>query len=105
MDTISADHDIPAYLSLLNVNGQLVFVGCPEKPLQFGVFDLIPRRKALVGSLIGGTKETQEMLDFCCEKGIFCEVEVIKPEQINEAFERVIAGDVKYRFSIDCRHM
>ncbi len=105
LDTISADHDIKAYLSLLNVNGKLILVGAPSKPVQIGAFDFIVRRKSWVGSLIGGIKETQEMLDFCAEKGVFCEVEVIKPEQINEAYDRAVAGDVKYRFSIDVSHM
>jgi len=105
LDTISADHDIKAYMSTLNINGKLILVGAPSKPIQLGAFDFIPRRKALVGSLIGGIKETQDMLNFCGEKGIFCEVEVIKPEQINVAYDRAVAGDVKYRFSIDVSHM
>ena len=87
------------------MNGKLILVGAPSKPVQIGAFDFIVRRKSLVGSLIGGIKETQEMLDFCAEKGVFCEVEVIKPEQINEAYDRAVAGDVKYRFSIDVSHM
>jgi uncharacterized zinc-type alcohol dehydrogenase-like protein len=92
-------------LSLLNVNGKYILVGAPSKPIQFGAFDVVLRRKQFVGSLIGGIKETQEMLDFCAEKKVFCEVEVIKPEQINEAYERCIKGDVRYRFCIDVSHM
>lgn len=105
LDTISADHDIKSYMSKLNVNGKLILVGAPPTPITVGAFDFIPRRKQLVGSLIGGIKETQDMLNFCGEKNIFCEVEVIKPEQITAAYDRAVAGDVKYRFSIDVSHM
>ena len=105
VDTISADHVIKSYMSTLNVNGKLILVGASPKPIILGAFDFIPRRKQLVGSLIGGIKETQEMLHFCSEKNVFCEVEVIKPEEINAAYDRAVAGDVKYRFSIDVSHM
>jgi len=88
-------------MSTLNVNGKLIMVGASPKPLSLGAFDFIVRRKTLAGSLIGGIKETQEMLNFCGEKNIGCEVEVIKPEEINAAYDRAVAGQVKYRFSID----
>jgi uncharacterized zinc-type alcohol dehydrogenase-like protein len=105
VDTISAEHDIKNYMSLLAINGMLILVGAPPKPFPLGAFDFIPRRKGLVGSLIGGIKETQQMLDFCGEKGVFCDVEVIKPSEITAAYDRAVAGDVRYRFSIDVTQM
>lgn len=80
-------------------------VGAAPTPLPVHMFSLLPRRKSIVGSLIGGIKETQEMLDFCAKHKVYCPVEVIKPEYINEAWERTIKADVKYRFSIDVSHM
>ena len=105
VDTIAADHDISSYISLLDVNGKLIMVGLPSKDLELSVFDLILRRKSLVGSFIGGIQETQEMLNFCGEKSIFCDVEVIRPEEINAAYDKAVAGQVKYRFSIDVSQM
>jgi uncharacterized zinc-type alcohol dehydrogenase-like protein len=101
LDTISADHDINAYLGMLALDGNLTLVGAPEKPLQVSAFALLFGRKSLSGSLIGGIKETQEMLDFCGEHGITSDVEVIPIQKVNEAYERLIRSDVKYRFSID----
>ena len=101
LDTVSADHDINAYLNLLKRDGTLVLVGAPEKPLDIAAFSLIPQRKELSGSMIGGIAETQEMLDFCGKHGITSDVEVIPIQKINEAYERMLRSDVKYRFVID----
>jgi uncharacterized zinc-type alcohol dehydrogenase-like protein len=101
LDCVSAQHDINAYLGLLTVDGNLTLVGAPEKPLPVSSFALLFGRKSLSGSLIGGIAETQEMLDFCGEHNITSDVEVIPIQNINEAYERMIKGDVKYRFSID----
>ncbi len=101
LDTVSADHDINAYLNLLTRDGNLTLVGAPEKPLPVSSFALIFGRRSLSGSLIGGIAETQEMLDFCGEHGITADVEVIPIEKINEAYARLLRSDVKYRFSID----
>jgi uncharacterized zinc-type alcohol dehydrogenase-like protein len=92
-------------MSKLNVNGKLIMVGLPSEPISFGAFDFIPRRKSLVGSYIGGIKQTQEMLNFCGEKSIFCDVEIIKPEEITSSFDKAVASQVKYRFSIDVSQM
>ncbi|MEU8609763.1 NAD(P)-dependent alcohol dehydrogenase [Actinoplanes sp. NPDC048791] len=101
INTVSASLDLDAYLSLLAVDGTMVNVGAPEKPLSLQVFSLIPKRRAFAGSTIGGIRETQEMLDFCAEHGIGAEIETIPAEQINEAYERVVNSDVRYRFVID----
>jgi len=101
LDTIAADHDINAYLHMLGLDGNLTLVGAPETPLQVSAFALLFGRKSLSGSLIGGIKETQEMLDFCGEHDITADVEVIPIQRINEAYERLAKSDVKYRFSID----
>jgi uncharacterized zinc-type alcohol dehydrogenase-like protein len=101
LDTVSADHDVNAYLNLLKRDGTLVLVGAPEKPLALAAFSLIPQRKELAGSMIGGIAETQEMLDFCGKHGITSDVEVIPIQKINEAYERMLRSDVKYRFAID----
>lgn len=101
LDTVSAKHDIDVYLNLLRRSGTMVMVGVPQEPLSVGAFSLIFQRHQLAGSLIGGIKETQEMLDFCGEKNIVCDIEMINIDQINEAFERVLKSDVKYRFVID----
>jgi uncharacterized zinc-type alcohol dehydrogenase-like protein len=90
-----------AYLDLLKRDGTLTVVGAPETPQPVGVFSLIFGRRRLAGSLIGGLRETQEMLDFCAEHGITADVEVIPIQKINEAFDRLAKGDVKYRFVID----
>ena len=101
ISTISANVDFNAYLGLLKLDGALVQVGAPEKPLDIAAFSLIQGRKTLAGSKIGGIRQTQEMLDFCAEHGIGAEVEVIRGDQVDEAYERVVASDVRYRFVID----
>lgn len=101
LDSVSADHDINAYLNLLGREGDLTLVGAPPKPLGVYAFSLIPRNRSLSGSNIGGVAETQEMLDFCGEHNITADVEVIPIQKVNEAYERLLRSDVKYRFSID----
>jgi uncharacterized zinc-type alcohol dehydrogenase-like protein len=101
LDTVSADHDINAYLNLLVTDGTLTLVGLPSQPLSVAAFGLLLGRKRLAGSLIGGIAETQEMLDFCGANQIVSDVEVIGIQQVNEAYERLLKSDVKYRFSID----
>jgi alcohol dehydrogenase (NADP+) len=101
VNTVSAPIDVDAYLSLLAVGGALVNVGAPAEPLSLNVFSLIGGRRSYAGSMIGGIAETQEMLDFCAEHGIGAEVEVIAADAVNEAYERVLASDVRYRFVID----
>lgn len=101
LDTISAEHDINAYLSLLGRDGNLTLVGAPAKPLAVAAFSLIMGRRSLSGSNIGGIAETQEMLDFCGQHNITANVEVIPIQKVNEAYDRLFKSDVKYRFSID----
>lgn len=101
LDTVSADHDLNAYLNLLTMDGNLTLVGAPDKPLPVSAFALLFGRRSLSGSLIGGIAETQEMLDFCAERGITADIELIRIQQINEAYERMLKSDVKYRFVID----
>ena len=101
VDTVSADHPVDAYLSLLRLDGTLVMVGVPPNPQQVHAFSLIMPRRNLAGSLIGGIPETQEMLDFCGAHGIACDIELIRMDQVNEAYERMLRSDVKYRFVID----
>ncbi len=101
VSTLSATVDMTAYLGLLKLDGTLVNVGAPEEPLSVPAFALINGRRSLSGSLIGGIKETQEMLDFCAEHGLGAEIEVIGADQIDEAYDRVVASDVRYRFVID----
>ncbi len=101
LDTVSADHDVNAYLSLLGRDGNLTLVGAPEKPLTVSAFALLFGRHNLSGSLIGGIAETQEMLDFCGTHQITADVEVIPIQKVNEAYERMLRSDVKYRFAID----
>lgn len=102
INTVAADIDWNPYLSLLKVDGTFVVVGVPEKDVPpVGAFSLIMGRKSLAGSLIGGIKETQEMLDFCGKHNITCDIEKIKIQQVNEAYERVVKSDVRYRFVID----
>jgi len=101
LDTVSAEHDINAYLSLLKLDGTLVLVGAPENPLPVAAFSLFTGRRSFAGSGIGGIAETQEMLDFCAAKGIACDIELIRMDQVNEAYERLLKGDVRYRFVID----
>jgi uncharacterized zinc-type alcohol dehydrogenase-like protein len=101
LDTVSADHDYNFYLGLLRTNGVMVCVGAPPTPAQIPAFNLIFGRKSFAGSLIGGLPETQEMLDYCAEHNIVSDVEVIPIKDINEAYERMLKGDVRYRFVID----
>jgi uncharacterized zinc-type alcohol dehydrogenase-like protein len=101
LDAVSAQHDINALLSLLTLNGTLCLVGAPEKPLAINAFNLLVNRRQFSGSIIGGIPETQEMLDFCAEHGIASDIEMIRIQQINEAYDRLLKGDVKYRFVID----
>ncbi|MFT3961958.1 zinc-binding dehydrogenase [Propionivibrio sp.] len=101
LDTVSAPHDINAYLHQLAVDGNLTLVGAPEKPFEISSFALLFGRKSLSGSLIGGIAETQEMLDFCGVHNITADIELIPIQKINEAYARLLKGDVKYRFSID----
>jgi uncharacterized zinc-type alcohol dehydrogenase-like protein len=101
INTVSAKVDMGAYLGLLAVDGTLVNVGAPSEPLEVPAFALIPARRSWAGSAIGGIRETQEMLDFCAEHGIVPETELIDADQINEAYERVLKSDVRYRFVID----
>ncbi|PZQ44194.1 MAG: hydroxyacid dehydrogenase [Micavibrio aeruginosavorus] len=101
LDTVSADHDINAYLNLLKRDGTLTQVGLPTNPVAISLFPLVLKRINFSGSLIGGIKETQEMLDFCAKHDIVSEIELIKADQINEAYDRLMKSDVKYRFVID----
>ncbi len=101
LDAVSANHDINAYINLLSRDGNLTLVGAPEKPLAVSAFGLIMGRRSLSGSPIGGIRETQEMLDFCGQHNITADVEVIPIQKVNEAYERLLKSDVKYRFSID----
>jgi alcohol dehydrogenase (NADP+) len=101
IDTVSAQHDLNTYLELLGRGGVMCLVGVPEKPAEVAAHNLIMRRRTLAGSLIGGIKETQEMLNFCAERNIAADVEVIPAQKINEAFDRTVKGDVHYRFVID----
>lgn len=105
IDTVSANHDLNAYLLLLKRDGVLVLVGIPPKPTPIEAARLIAPRRQLTGSLTGGIAETQEMLDFCAERGIACDIEMIRMEQINEAYERMLKSDVKYRFVIDMKSL
>ncbi|NUO71474.1 MAG: zinc-binding dehydrogenase, partial [Frateuria sp.] len=102
VDTVAAPHDLDTYTQLLKRDGVLTLVGAPSSPHPSpGVFNLIMKRRAIAGSMIGGIRETQEMLDFCAEHGIVADIEMIRMEQINDAYERMLKGDVKYRFVID----
>jgi uncharacterized zinc-type alcohol dehydrogenase-like protein len=101
INTVSAEIDWNAYLELLKIDGSMVLVGVPEKDIPVGAFSLIGGRRSLSGSLIGGIQETQEMLNFCGKKNIVSDIELIEPKQINEAYERILQSDVRYRFVID----
>ncbi|XXY65768.1 hypothetical protein WME89_30130 [Sorangium sp. So ce321] len=102
---MSASHDVNALIGTLRRDGTLVLVGAPEKPLEIGAFGLLLGRRRFAGSAIGGIKETQEMLDYCGERGIVSDVEVIPIQQVNEAYERTVKGDVRYRFVIDMKSL
>ena len=101
LDAVAAVHDINPYINLLKRDGNLTMVGAPAEPLPVGIFGLLFRRRSFSGSLIGGIAETQEMLDFCGQHNITADVEVIPMQKVNEAYERLLKSDVKYRFSID----
>ncbi|RKH30258.1 NAD(P)-dependent alcohol dehydrogenase [Corallococcus sicarius] len=101
LDTVSAPHDYNAYLGLLKLDGTMILVGVPETPTPLAAFPLVMKRRKLGGSLIGGIRETQEMLDFCAKHNVASDVEVIPIQKINEAYERMLKGDVRYRFVID----
>ncbi len=101
VDAVSGDHDFDIYLKLLSLNGKLLVVGLPKTNPEVSPFELIKNRRSIIGSMIGGTVETQEMLDFCAEKNIVADVELIPMQYINEAYERMLKNDVKYRFVID----
>jgi len=101
IDTVSAEHDINAGLNLLKTDGTYIMVGAPPTPLSIMGFGLVLRRRRLVGSLIGGIRETQEMLNYCADQGITCDIETVTIQEINEAYERILKGDVRFRFVID----
>ncbi|MGE0471777.1 MAG: NAD(P)-dependent alcohol dehydrogenase [Nitrospira sp.] len=101
LDTVSAEHDINQYLNLLRLNGNMTLVGAPPKPLSLSSFALILGNRSISGSNIGGIRETQEMLDFCGQHNITADVEIIPIQKVNEAWERLLKADIKYRFSID----
>jgi alcohol dehydrogenase (NADP+) len=101
LNTVSAPHDYNTYLNLLRTNGTMIVVGAPPAPAQIPAFNLIMKRRSIIGSLIGGIKETQEMLDYCAKHNIVSDVQVIPVQKINEAYERILKGDVRYRFVID----
>lgn len=101
INTVPADTDLNQYLELLNLDGTMILVGIPETQTPLGAFPLVGGRRSLAGSLIGGIKETQEMLDFCSRHGITCDTEVIPIQKVNEAYKRILASDVRYRFVID----
>ena len=101
IDTVSANHDLNAYLTLLKRDGALVLVGISPEEMRISAFNLVMPRRQMAGSLIGGIAETQEMLEFCAERGIACDIEMITIDKINEAYKRMLKSDVKYRFVID----
>ena len=101
LDTVSGDHDLNAYINLLKLDGKMVTVGAPPKPSPVNTIGLLFRRRTLAGSMIGGIRQTQEMLDFCGEHGLGSDIEMIRIDQINDAYERLLRSDVKYRFVID----
>lgn len=101
LNTVLANLDVDAYLSMLRVDGTLVNVGAPAESDKYSVFSLIMGRRSIAGSLVGGIRETQEMLDFAAEHGIAPKIEVIRADQVDEAYERVLRSDVRYRFVID----
>ena len=101
LDTVSADHDLNAYIELLKLDGTMTLVGAPGKPASVSAFNLLFRRRRLAGSIIGGIRETQEMLDFCADKRIVADIEMVPAQKIDEAYDRMARSDVKYRFVID----
>jgi alcohol dehydrogenase (NADP+) len=105
LDCVSAPHDLNVYLNLLRLNGAMVLVGVPEKPLEIYAFSIIGNNRSLAGSMIGGIRETQEMLDYCAERGIASDVEVIPIQKVEEAYDRTVKSDVRYRFVIDMQSL
>lgn len=105
LDCVAAPHDLNQYLDLLRLDGTLCLVGLPETPLPVGAFSLVANRRSLSGSMIGGMKETQEMLDYCGEHNIVSDIELTSVDKLDEAYDRVVKGDVKYRFVIDMKTM
>jgi len=103
LDTVSAEHDLNSVLSMIKLDGTLVLVGVPPQAPAIHPFSLIPRRRSIAGSMIGGIRETQEMLDFCAERGIVSDIELIPVSEINNAYTRMIKGDVRYRFVLDLK--
>lgn len=103
LDAVSAPHDFTPYLDLLALDGKLLVVGLPSDDPRVNPFSLITNRRSIIGSMIGSMQETQEMLDYCAEKNIVADVEMINMQDINEAYERMLKGDVKYRFVIDLK--
>jgi len=103
IDTVSANHDVNAYLNLLAIDGTVVLVGLPNKPIEIGAFNVVKGRRSFSGSNIGGIAEIQEMLEFCAKHGIVADIEMVQPDQVNEAFKRLEKGDVKYRFVVDMK--
>jgi alcohol dehydrogenase (NADP+) len=101
VNTVSVNLDIDAYMSMLAINGTLVELGLPEKPIEVRAFSLAANRRSLAGSMVGGIAQTQEMLTFCAERGIGAEIEVISADEIDGAYDRVVGSDVRYRFVID----
>jgi alcohol dehydrogenase (NADP+) len=101
LNTVSADHDIGSLLKTLRLDGTMVMVGAPDRPLGLPAFPLLMNRRSIAGSGIGGIPETQEMLDFCAEHKVTADVEVIPMQKVNEAYERLVKGDVRYRFVTD----
>jgi uncharacterized zinc-type alcohol dehydrogenase-like protein len=105
LDTVSAPHDYNAYVNLLKTDGTMILVGAPEKPTPLEPFPLILHRRSIAGSMIGGIRETQEMLDFCATHNIESDIELIPIQEVNEAYERVLRGEVRFRFVIDLGSM
>jgi len=105
LDTVSAEHDIESYIKCLRPKGNLALVGAPPKKFELSAFSLIAGGLSISGSMIGGIAETQEMLDFCADKGVFCDIEVIPIQKVDEAFDRTVKSDVRYRFVIDMKSL
>jgi uncharacterized zinc-type alcohol dehydrogenase-like protein len=101
LDCVSAPHDVNAYLALLKLDATLCLVGLPDQPLAVSPFSIVANRRSLAGSAIGGMKETQEMLDFCADNNIAADIELTTYDNLNEAYDRVLSNDVKYRFVLD----
>jgi uncharacterized zinc-type alcohol dehydrogenase-like protein len=104
INTVSVELDLNKYLKLLALDGTMVVVGLPEKQMQLGAFSLTIARRSLAGSVIGGIRETQEMLDFCSKNNIACDIELIPIQKVNQAYQRVLNSDVRYRFVIDVKN-